>query len=93
MELNEQIDDLHKGGQGLSSDWFSEDKTPEERAATEKVLRNSTVQFRLLRNILATLFKERAVKEKDFASPNWEVKVAFDEGYKTALKEIYRRLP
>ena len=92
-ELEEQVDDLDKKSDALYNDWYSEDKTPEDRAKTEKVLRNSTIQFRLLKFIIAKMFREHAMKENDLDKPNWQVKVAYNEGYKTALKELYRLLP
>lgn len=92
QELEDKITDLAKGD-GLCTDWFCEDKTPEDRKKTKDVLTNSTIQFRLLRRIIEKMFKQRVVTPVDLDKPNLEYRVVYNEGYRQALKELYRLLP
>lgn len=90
--LERTVKDL-KRTSGLDSRWFQEDKTTEDKAKTEKILRNSTVIVRLLKKILEEEFASHVFKQSDLDKPNLDKRLVYKEGYQAALQTIYRTLP
>jgi len=90
--LDQSVDDLDKG-KTLDSRWFTEDKDTEAKERLEQTLRNSTLQFRLLKKILEEIFNEKRFKYADLDKPNLEDRYIYLEGYRRALQDIYRILP
>jgi hypothetical protein len=81
-----------KEQKNLASDWFI-GKTEEERTSFAELLRNSNVQFDPLKEILGKKFDESLDKETDVTQPGWERVVLHGQGYRQALKEVYKLLP
>ena len=90
--LDHSVDD-EKKGKGLDSKWFVEDTTKDDKKKTEEVLRNSTLQFRLLKHILRDMFNEKRFKYSDLDKVNLEERYIYLEGYRKALQDVYRILP
>jgi hypothetical protein len=91
--IAESVDDL-PNGDGISTEWLIEDRTPEDRRKTKELLQNSTIQFRLLRKILEKKFRDRPLVSKiDLDKSNLDLRIVYNEGYREALQEIYRLLP
>lgn len=77
----------------MDSRWLSEDTTEAEKESTRKLLKNSTIQFRLLKKILQAEFNSKQLQPTDFDSPNFDQKRIYLEGYLRALQVIYKILP
>ena len=91
-ELEAQVTDDDTGG--LDGRWFAEDGGDRNsRAETKKMLENSSIQFRLLKKILESEFRQRQIDPVDFSKPNFDQKRMYDEGYRKALQTIYKILP
>jgi len=82
-----------KKSDGLDSRWFSEDRSAEGKQKTDKVLRNSTIQFRLLKAIIEGEFEARQISINDINQINIDQRRWYQEGYLKALQDIYNILP
>lgn len=91
-ELRPEVEDK-KYSTGLDSRWFSEDKTKVEKDKTEQVLRNSTIQFRLLKKILKKEFDAKWQDRNDHSVANYKDFQEYNDGYMDCLQDIYRILP
>jgi len=90
-ELTKTVDALDTDN--MDSRWLSEDTTEAEKENTRRVLKNSTIQFRLLKKILESEFKSKQIQPTDFDNPNFDQKRIYLEGYLRALQVIYKILP
>ena len=90
-ELTRTVEDLDTAG--LDSRWFSEDKTQEEVDKTRTILKNSQIQFRLLKTILKREFDTKQLQPTDLDKINFDQRRVYNEGYLRALQVIYKILP
>jgi hypothetical protein len=90
--LEERLEDYVEDG-NLSSFWKMQVPADEWEAAAD-MLYNSTQYTSMLRKILEKLHrKAKDGEDKAYASRNFELTRANIDGYKKALKDIYRLLP
>lgn len=76
----------------LASEWFT-GLSEDEKKSFKELLLNSNVQFEPLKRILQTRFDGSLEKEADVTKNGWERQVLHGQGYRQALKDIYKLLP
>jgi hypothetical protein len=83
----------------MDTRWFKEDRAlpkgeqKEAIASSTKVLQNSTIMSRRLKQILKDLESECVRDDFDFSDTNWSFKAAANASRRKTLQEIYKLLP
>lgn len=72
------------------SDWFQKEDNKEE---IKRKLQSNLDLFVRLEKILAKLKFPYESVARDITNPNWINAVAFAEGYKAAINDVYKCLP
>jgi hypothetical protein len=76
----------------IQVDWFS-GLNEEQRLVLNRQLTTNQELFDALRSILERRFDSADIGEYQFDSPAFQERLIFSQGYKKALKDIYRLLP
>ena len=84
----------------LNPRWFKEDRANysgdkyiEQKAASEKAIRNSTLMSRRLKDICEEEVRATYAVEEDFDNPAYERRVIAAAGMRKAYKKIINLLP
>jgi hypothetical protein len=56
-------------------------------------VKSQTIIWRVLGKLLSDLYRERHAAEFDFSDPAFQAKLIYSEGYKKALKDVFRLIP
>lgn len=84
---------MEKDNVSLVSLWTKGAETDEERNEIASTLKNSGYQFDKLRDILRGMYREAQGRQEHVSNPGWRDAVAYELGYKKALRDVYRLLP
>ena len=78
---------------GIPPEWTFVEKNTEKNLLLQKQIKQNIELFDTLRVIFEKKFEEIEVKEFTFDSPAFTERLIFLEGYKKAIRDLYRLLP
>ncbi len=97
IEFEDELD-LEEKADGIHSVWFQADGSLDNPVRKEEMNNalTSDVAIRLFNALGAMLSKRFVARSRhtwSFSSPNFKEEMIYTEGYKTALRDIYKLIP
>ncbi len=95
LDTGDGVDALVRLGADIQELWLREIPKDDKKRRDEmkQALFASDLQFRNMRRILHEMARLADLDQHDLSKPNWELRVAQAQGYKSALQEVYRMIP
>ncbi len=97
IDFGDELDTKEESGL-IHSVWFRADESMDDHERQEEMVNALTSDvavriFNAMNIILSRRFIARSRKTWDFSSPNFREEMIYTEGYKTALRDIYKMIP